>query len=126
MIQVTFQFFFTKQLWSSESNFIFRLKEYVKRQKIAEIKAEKEQKKLLKDRAKIDTESTNDNVLAHRPSILTFKGRVKPSPTYSDIVGTGTGTKRQGSAVHRKALARKAVDDFKVVEVIEILFRFLI
>lgn len=94
-----------------------RLKEYVKRQKIAEIKAEKEQKKLLKDRAKIDTESTNDNVLAHRPSILTFKGRVKPSPTYSDIVGTGTGTKRQGSAVHRKALARKAVDDFKVVEI---------
>ncbi|XP_051170717.1 pre-mRNA splicing regulator USH1G [Leptopilina boulardi] len=94
-----------------------RLKEYLKRQKIAEIKAEKEQKKLLKDRAKIDTESTNDNILPHRPSILTFKGRVKPSPTYSDIVGTGTGTKRQGSAVHRKALARKAVDDFKVVEI---------
>lgn len=94
-----------------------RLKEYVKRQKTAEMKAEKEQKKLLKDRAKIDTESANDNILPHRPSILTFKGRVKPSPTYSDIVGTGTGTKRQGSAVHRKALARKAVDDFKVVEI---------
>ena len=83
---------------------------------MAEMRAEKEQKKLFKDRAKLDVESVNDNnILPHRPSILTFKGRVKPSPTYSDIVGTGT--KRQGSAVHRKALARKAVDDFKVVEV---------
>ncbi|XP_033212850.1 Usher syndrome type-1G protein homolog isoform X2 [Belonocnema kinseyi] len=93
-----------------------RLKEYLKRQKMAEMRAEKEQKKLLKDRAKLDVETVNDhNILPHRPSILTFKGRVKPSPTYSDIVGTGT--KRQGSAVHRKALARKAVDDFKVVEI---------
>ena len=97
--------------------FLFhRLKEYVKRQKMAEIRAEKEQKKMLKDRAKLNVELVNDNnILPHRPSILTFKGRVKPSPTYSDIVGTGT--KKQGSAVHRKALARKAIDDFKVVEV---------
>ena len=104
----------------------FRLKEYVKRQKTADLRAEKEQKKLLKDRAKMDIESMNENnVLPHRPSILTFKGRVKPSQTFSDIVGTISTTKsgnttRRGSAVCRKALARKAVaDDFKVVEIEE-------
>ncbi|XP_034948415.1 Usher syndrome type-1G protein homolog [Chelonus insularis] len=100
-----------------------RLKEYVKRQKMADIKAEKEQKKLLKDRAKMDIESINeDSILPHRPSILTFKGRMKPSQTFSDIVGTistaSNTTRRHGSAVCRKALARKAVaDDFKVIEI---------
>lgn len=63
------------------------------------------------------------NVLPHRPSILTFKGRVKPSQTFSDIVGTlstassATSRRRGNGAVSRKALAKKAVDDFKVVEV---------
>ncbi|XP_043282833.1 Usher syndrome type-1G protein homolog isoform X2 [Venturia canescens] len=101
-----------------------RLKEYVKRQKSADIRAEKEQKKMLKDRTKMDIELLNEhNVLPHRASVLTFRGRVKPSQTFSDIVGTistaNTGTtKRKGSAVCRKALARKAVaDDFKVVEI---------
>ncbi|XP_011498308.1 PREDICTED: Usher syndrome type-1G protein homolog [Ceratosolen solmsi marchali] len=90
-----------------------RLKEYVKRQKVAESRAEKEQKKMLKDRARL--ESDGNGILTHRPCISTFKGRLKPSPTYSDIVGTAT--KRQGSAVGKKALARRAVDDFKVVEI---------
>ncbi|XP_015608076.1 Usher syndrome type-1G protein homolog [Cephus cinctus] len=91
-----------------------RLKEYIKRQRVAEVRAEKEQKKLLKDRAKLDVDYMNEtNILPHRPSILTLKGKVKPSPTFSDIVGT----KRQGSAVSRKAQARKALDDFKVVEI---------
>ncbi|XP_012271877.1 Usher syndrome type-1G protein homolog [Orussus abietinus] len=92
-----------------------RLKEYMKRERDEEIKAEKELKRLLKDRAKLDEGSNRSGVLPHRPSILTFKGRVKPSPTFSDIVGTAT--KRHGSAVGRKAMARKALDDFKVVEV---------
>jgi hypothetical protein len=92
---------------------VHRLKEYVKRQKVAESRAEKEQKKMLKDRARLDCDG--NGILTHRPCISTFKGRLKPSPTYSDIVGTAT--KRQGSAVGRKALARRAVDDFKVVEV---------
>ncbi|KAF7993461.1 hypothetical protein HCN44_010056 [Aphidius gifuensis] len=101
-----------------------RLKDYVKQQKIADIRAEKEQKKLLKDRAKMDIEMLNEhNVLPHRPSILTFKGRVKPSQTFSDIVGTlstassATSRRRGNGAVSRKALAKKAVDDFKVVEI---------
>ncbi|KAK0080984.1 hypothetical protein PV325_012990 [Microctonus aethiopoides] len=101
-----------------------RFKEYVKRQKIADLRAEKEQKKLLKDRAKLDIETINENnILPHRPSILTFKGRMKPSQTFSDIVGTistasNATTRRRGSAVCRKALAKKAVaDDFKVVEI---------
>ncbi|XP_063995498.1 pre-mRNA splicing regulator USH1G isoform X1 [Diachasmimorpha longicaudata] len=99
-----------------------RLKEYVKRQKMADIRAEKEQKKLLKDRAKMDIETINENnILPHRPSILTFKGRVKPSQTFSDIVGTistNTAARRRGSsAVGRKVQARKAVDDFRVVEI---------
>lgn len=104
--------------------FYFRLKEYVKRQKLADIKAEKEQKKLLKDRAKMDIETINENnILPHRPSLLTFKGRIKPSQTFSDIVGTistnATARRRGSSAVCRKALAKKAItDDFKVVEVI--------
>lgn len=83
---------------------------------MAEIRAEKEQKKLSKDRTKLDLATVNETgILPHKPSMLTFKGRMKPSPTYSDIVGTTV--KKQGSAVCRKALARKAVDDFKVVEV---------
>lgn len=83
---------------------------------MAEIRAEKEQKKLSKDRTKLDLATVNETgILPHKPSMLTFKGRVKPSPTFSDIVGTTA--KKQGSAVCRKALARKAVDDFKVVEV---------
>ncbi|KAH0540415.1 Usher syndrome type-1G protein homolog isoform X1 [Cotesia glomerata] len=103
-----------------------RLKEYVKRQKIADIKAEKEQKKLLKDRAKMDIMDTinQESVLPHRPSILTFKGRMKPSQTFSDIVGTlstasNTARRRGNGAVCRKALAKKAVatDDFKVIEI---------
>lgn len=103
------------------------MKEYVKRQKIADIKAEKEQKKLLKDRAKMDIMDTinQESVLPHRPSILTFKGRMKPSQTFSDIVGTlstasNTARRRGNGAVCRKALAKKAVatDDFKVIEVI--------
>ncbi|XP_068984121.1 pre-mRNA splicing regulator USH1G isoform X1 [Bombus flavifrons] len=93
-----------------------RLKEYMKKQKMAEIRAEKEQKKLSKDRTKLDLATVNETgILPHKPSMLTFKGRVKPSPTFSDIVGTTV--KKQGSAVCRKALARKAVDDFKVVEI---------
>ena len=88
----------------------------MKKQKMAEIRAEKEQKKLSKDRTKLDLATVNETgILPHKPSMLTFKGRVKPSPTFSDIVGTTA--KKQGSAVCRKALARKAVDDFKVVEV---------
>ncbi|XP_076292303.1 SAM_USH1G_HARP domain-containing protein Sans isoform X2 [Lasioglossum baleicum] len=93
-----------------------RLKEYIKRQKMAEIRAEKEQKKLSKDRTKLDLATVNETgILPYKSSILTFKGRVKPSPTFSDIVGTTA--KKHGSAVCRKALARKAVDDFKVVEI---------
>ncbi|XP_012137439.1 SAM_USH1G_HARP domain-containing protein Sans isoform X2 [Megachile rotundata] len=90
-----------------------RLKEYIKKQKMAEIRAEKEQKKLSKDRTKLDLTTVNEvGSLPQKPSILTFKGRVKPSPTFSDIVGTTA--KKHGSAVCRKALAKKAVDDFKV------------
>nr|XP_031837093.1 Usher syndrome type-1G protein homolog [Nomia melanderi] len=93
-----------------------RLKEYIKKQKMAEIRAEKEQKKLSKDRTKLDLATVNEaGILPYKPSILTFKGRVKPSPTFSDIVGTSA--KKHGSAVCRKALARKAVDDFKIVEI---------
>lgn len=93
-----------------------RLKEYMKKQKMAEVKAEKEQKKLLRDRSQLDLAALNETgILPHKPSILTFKGRMKPSPTFSDIVGTTA--KKHGSAVGRKALAKKAVDDFKVVEI---------
>ncbi|XP_046750497.1 Usher syndrome type-1G protein homolog [Diprion similis] len=93
-----------------------RLKEYAKRQKMAEMRAEKEQKKLLKDKTRMmDIEPSDVAILPHRPSILTFKGRVKPSPTFSDIVSGGT--KRQGGAVGRKVQARKAADDFKVGEI---------
>ncbi|RLU26527.1 hypothetical protein DMN91_000323 [Ooceraea biroi] len=93
-----------------------RLKEYMKKQKMAEIRAEKEQKKLIKDRerARSDFDAINE-LNAQRPGVLTFRGRMKPSPTFSDIVGTTT--KRHGSTVCRKALAKKAVNDFKVVEV---------
>lgn len=88
----------------------------MKKQKVAEMKAEKEQKKLSRDRTKLDLATVNETcILPQKPSILTFKGRVKPSPTFSDIVGTTA--KKHGSAVCRKALARKAVDDFKVVEI---------
>ncbi|KAL0122406.1 hypothetical protein PUN28_007256 [Cardiocondyla obscurior] len=90
-----------------------RLKEYMKKQKMAEIKAEKEQRKLIKDRAKSDFDVINE--LSSRPGVLTFRGRMKPSPTFSDIVGTTT--KKHGSTVCRKALAKKAINDFKVVEV---------
>ncbi|XP_034191605.2 SAM_USH1G_HARP domain-containing protein Sans isoform X1 [Osmia lignaria lignaria] len=93
-----------------------RLKEYMKKQKTAEIRAEKEQKKLSKDRTKLDPTMANEvGILPQKSNILTFKGRLKPSPTFSDIVGTTA--KKHGSAVCRKALAKKAVDDFKVVEV---------
>ncbi|KAI4484835.1 PREDICTED: Usher syndrome type-1G protein homolog [Polistes canadensis] len=93
-----------------------RLKEYMKKQKMAEVKAEKVQKKLLKDRSKSDLDTLHEtNILAHRPALMTFKGRIKPSPTFSDIVGTTT--KKHGSAVCRKALAKKAVDDFKIIEI---------
>lgn len=91
-----------------------RLKEYMKKQKMAEIRAEKEQKKFIKDRAKSDLDAVHESN-AQRPGALTFRGRMKPSPTFSDIVGTTT--KRHGSTVCRKALAKKAVNDFKVVEV---------
>ncbi|XP_011263324.1 Usher syndrome type-1G protein homolog [Camponotus floridanus] len=92
-----------------------RLKEYMKKQKLAEIRAEKEQKKLIKNRARSDSEAMNE-LNSQRSGVLTFKGRIKPSPTFSDIVGTTT--KRQhGSTVCRKALAKKAASDFKVVEV---------
>ena len=93
-----------------------RLKEYMKKQKMAEIRSEKEQKKLSKNQTKSDLTTVNETcVLPHKPAMLTFKGRVKPSPTFSDIVNTTN--KKHGSAVCRKALAKKAVDDFKVVEV---------
>ncbi|KYQ51102.1 Usher syndrome type-1G protein like protein [Trachymyrmex zeteki] len=91
-----------------------RLKEYMKKQKMAEIRAEKEQKKLIKDRAKSDFDAMNE-LNSQRPGVLTFRGRMKPSPTFSDIVGTTT--KKHGSTVCRKALAKKAINDFKVVEV---------
>lgn len=95
-----------------------RLKEYMKKQKMAEIRAEKEQKKLSKNRTKLDLSTVDEiGILPHKHTVLTFKGRVKPSPTFSDIVGTTT--KKHGSAVCKKALAKKAVDDFKVVEVTE-------
>lgn len=87
----------------------------MKRQKIAEIRAEKEQKKLIKDRARSDFDAV-DEFNAQRPGILTFKGRMKPSPTFSDIVGTTT-KRHSSSTVCRKALAKKAVNDFKVVQV---------
>lgn len=86
----------------------------MKKQKIAETRAEKEQKKLIKDRVKSDFDTMNE-LNSQRPGVLTFRGRMKPSPTFSDIVGTTT--KRHGSTVCRKALAKKAVNDFKVVEV---------
>lgn len=89
-----------------------RLKEYNKRKKLAETRAEKEQKKYFR---RLEVDPMNEHILSNRPGILTFKGRMKPSMTYSDIVGTAT--KRQGSAVSRKAQARRAVDDFKVIEV---------
>lgn len=93
-----------------------RLKEYLKRQRAAELRAEKEQRKLLKDRAKLDVGCIiQPSIIPLRPNMLTSKVRVKPSPTFSDIVGTGT--KKQGSGVRKKALARKALDDFKVVEI---------
>ncbi|KAG7210565.1 hypothetical protein KM043_012083 [Ampulex compressa] len=93
-----------------------RLKEYMKKQRMAELRAQKEQKKLMKDRIKSELDTVNENsILPHKPSILTFKDRIRPSPTFSDIVGTTT--KRHGSTVCRKALARKAVDDFKVIEI---------
>lgn len=91
-----------------------RLKEYVKKQKMAEMRAEKEQKKLMKDRTKSDLDTMNE-INGQRLGVLTFKGRTKPSPTFSDIVGTTA--KRHGSTVCRKALAKKAINDFKVVEV---------
>ncbi|XP_011297339.1 Usher syndrome type-1G protein homolog isoform X2 [Fopius arisanus] len=99
-----------------------RLKEYVKRQKMADVKAEKEQKRLLKDRVKADIETICEHyALPHKPNVLTFKGRVKPSQTFSDIVGTisiNATNRRQGnSAVGRKVQARKALDDFRVVEI---------
>ncbi|XP_066582742.1 pre-mRNA splicing regulator USH1G isoform X2 [Prorops nasuta] len=94
-----------------------RLKEYMKKQKLAELRAEKEQKKIMKDRAKTDLDIVNEaSILPHKAtSILTLKSRVKPSPTFSDIVGTTT--KKYGSAVCRKALAKKTAVDFKVVEI---------
>ncbi|KAJ8678595.1 hypothetical protein QAD02_014382 [Eretmocerus hayati] len=89
-----------------------RLKEFVKRQKLAEVRAEKEQRRLLKE--------TGNAILVHPTSgpsaTTTFRGRLKPPPTYSDIVGTAT-KRHETSAVGRKALARRAVDDFKVVEI---------
>lgn len=86
----------------------------MKRQKMAEMRAEKEQKKLIKDRARSDLDTMNE-MNGQRLGVLTFRGRMKPSPTFSDIVGTTT--KRNGSTVCRKALAKKAVNDFKIVEV---------
>ncbi|KMQ96527.1 usher syndrome type-1g protein [Lasius niger] len=81
---------------------------------MAEIRAEKEQKKLIKNRARSDFDAMNE-LNSQRSGVLTFKGRMKPSPTFSDIVGTTT--KKHGSTVCRKALAKKAASDFKVVEV---------
>lgn len=80
------------------------------------MKAEKEQKKLMRDRAKLEVDTVNEqNMPPQKQSILTLKGRLRPSQTYSDIVGTAS--KHHGSAVSKKALAKRAVDDFKVVEV---------
>lgn len=89
---------------------------------MAEIRAEKEQKKLIKNRARSDSEAMNE-LNSQRSGVLTFKGRIKPSPTFSDIVGTTT--KRHGSTVCRKALAKKAASDFKVVEVKNDLKKFI-
>lgn len=95
-----------------------RLKEYAKRQKMAEVRAEKEQKKLIKDKNRMmDVDTMEPNILPHRPSVLTFKGKVKPSPTFSDIVSGGTSKRQGGSAVGRKVQARKAADEFRVGEV---------
>ncbi|XP_023313642.1 Usher syndrome type-1G protein homolog isoform X1 [Trichogramma pretiosum] len=102
-----------------------RLKEYVKRQKLAESRAEKEQKKLLKQQQQQQQQQMQqtatqgelvNGTLSHTNGVTTFKGRMKPSPTYSDIVGTAT--KRHAGIVGKKALAaRRAVDDFKVVQI---------
>lgn len=85
----------------------------MKKQKMAEVRAEKEQKKFIKDRSKSSLDTMN-KLNSQRSGILTFKGRVKPLPTFSDIVGTTTKT-AHGSTVCRKALAKKTVNDFKVV-----------
>lgn len=81
---------------------------------MAEIRAEKEQKKFIKDRVKSDFDTINE-MSVQRAGVLTFRGRLKPSPTFSDIVGTTT--KKHGSTVCRKALAKKALNDFKIMEV---------
>lgn len=93
-----------------------RLKEYVKRQKVAEVRAEKEQKKFLKNHQNGESVELINGTLSHTNGVTTFKGRMKPSPTYSDIVGTATKRHHVG-ILGKKALARRAVDDFKVVEV---------
>lgn len=82
---------------------------------MAEVRAEKEQRKLMKDRTKSDLDTMNE-MNGQRLGVLTFKGRTKPSPTFSDIVGT-TAKRHGSSTVCRKALAKKAINDFKVVEV---------
>lgn len=92
-----------------------RLKDYIKRQKMAEVRAEKEQKKFIKDRTKSNLDTMN-KLNSQRSGLLTFKSRIKPLPTFSDIVGTTTKTVH-GSTVCRKALAKKTVNNFKVVEV---------
>ncbi|XP_020300498.1 Usher syndrome type-1G protein isoform X2 [Pseudomyrmex gracilis] len=92
-----------------------RLKDYLKKQKMAEVRAEKEQKKFIKDRTKSSLDTMN-KLNSQRSGILTFKSRMKPLPTFSDIVGTTTKTVH-GSTVCRKALAKKTVNNFKVVEV---------
>ncbi|XP_029170481.1 Usher syndrome type-1G protein homolog isoform X2 [Nylanderia fulva] len=73
-----------------------RLKDYMKKQKMAELRAEKEQKKLIKNRARSDFDTMNE-LNSQRSGVLTFKGRMKPSPTFSDIVGTTT--KKHSSTV---------------------------
>lgn len=86
----------------------------MKKQKMAENRAEKEQKKLIKDRTKSDLDTMNE-INGQRLGVLTFRGRMKPSPTFSDIVGTTT--KKHGSTVCRKALTKKAINDFKIMKV---------
>lgn len=110
---------------------LHRLKEFMKRQKSAEVRAEKEQKKLMKlnNKTAIASRGHDDQLLLSSaillggkngklvPStLISYKSKLaRPSPTYSDIVGTAT--KRQGSAVGRRALARRNDEEFKVVEV---------
>lgn len=89
----------------------------MKRQKLAELRAEKEQKKLLKGSNGNGVAATLRPLSAQQQQQpATLKARPRPSPTYSDIVGTAT-KRHVPVGGKRAALARRPADDFKVVEV---------